>query len=167
MLAYRNQAGVESGEWYGLSCRIIGSTVINPYAVEKTPIQHITYVKTSWSTLKRKMASPPKKRNRERCSSVGSPSTAHGICILSTPSAKNARIRARISGLHLVRRARRRYRRAHCCNDVAHKAQLKLMTKLKNQREFTKTAYLGGENEGGLATGEGVDEGVTFGSART
>jgi hypothetical protein len=41
------------------------------------------------------------------------------------------------------------------------------MTKLKNQREFTKTAYLGGENEGGLATEEGVDERVAFGSART
>jgi hypothetical protein len=41
------------------------------------------------------------------------------------------------------------------------------MTKLKNQKEFTQTAFLEGENEGGLATGEGVDERVTFGSART
>jgi hypothetical protein len=41
------------------------------------------------------------------------------------------------------------------------------MTKLKNQKEFTQTAYLEGENEGGLAIGEGVDECVTFRSART
>jgi hypothetical protein len=41
------------------------------------------------------------------------------------------------------------------------------MTKLKNQREFTKTAFLEGENEGGLVTGKEVDELVTFGSART
>src|SRR6266852_5843540 len=158
MLAYRNQAGVESGEWYGLSCRIIGSSVINPYTIEKSPIHQNTEPKTLRSTLNRKMASPPKKRNSERCSSIGSPSTAHGICILSTPSAKNARFRARFSGLHREGCARRRYRRAHCCNDVAHKAQLRLMTKLKNQREFTQTAYLEGENGGGVATGGGVDE---------
>jgi hypothetical protein len=41
------------------------------------------------------------------------------------------------------------------------------MTKLKNQSELTQTAYLGGVNRGGLATGEGMDERVTFGSART
>ena len=41
------------------------------------------------------------------------------------------------------------------------------MTRLKNQKEFTKTAFLEGENEGGLAAGEGVDERVAFGSART
>jgi hypothetical protein len=41
------------------------------------------------------------------------------------------------------------------------------MTKLKNQRVFTQTAYLEGENEGGLATGEGMGERVVFGSART
>jgi hypothetical protein len=39
------------------------------------------------------------------------------------------------------------------------------MTRLKNQREFTQMEYLGGENEGGLTTGEDVV--VTFGSART
>jgi hypothetical protein len=50
---------------------------------------------------------------------------------------------------------------------VAHIAQLRLMTKLKNQRVFTRTAYLDGENEDGSATGERVDERVTFGSART
>jgi hypothetical protein len=41
------------------------------------------------------------------------------------------------------------------------------MTRLRNQKEFTQTAFLEGENEGGLATGEGMDERVTFGSART
>jgi hypothetical protein len=40
------------------------------------------------------------------------------------------------------------------------------MTKLKNQSEFTQTAYLGGEN-GGLAMGEEMDACVMFGSART
>src|SRR6266705_934975 len=110
MLAYRDHDGVESGEWYGLSCRIIGSTVINPYTIKKSPIHQITNLNTSRSTLNRKMASPQKKRNSERCSTIGNPSTAHGICILSTPAAKNA---------------------------------------------------------GGLATGEGMDDRVAFGSART
>jgi len=41
------------------------------------------------------------------------------------------------------------------------------MTRLKNQSEFTQAAYLGGENGGGIATGEGMDERVAFGSART
>ena len=41
------------------------------------------------------------------------------------------------------------------------------MTKLKNQSEFTQTAYLGGENGGGLAKGEGIGARVAFGSART
>jgi hypothetical protein len=50
---------------------------------------------------------------------------------------------------------------------VAHKAQVRLITKLKNQKEFTQTAYLEGENDGGLAIGEGMDEYVTVGSART
>jgi hypothetical protein len=39
------------------------------------------------------------------------------------------------------------------------------MTKLKNQREFTQMAYLGGENGGGLA--RGMDARVAFGSAKT
>jgi hypothetical protein len=41
------------------------------------------------------------------------------------------------------------------------------MTKLKNQREFTQMAYFGGENGGGLGTGEGMDERGAFGLART
>ena len=47
------------------------------------------------------------------------------------------------------------YRRAHCCKDVANRAHETLMTKLKNHNEFTQMAYLGGENGGGLAEGEG------------
>jgi hypothetical protein len=41
------------------------------------------------------------------------------------------------------------------------------MTRLKNQREFTQMADLEGENGGSVATGKGVDEFVTLGSART
>ena len=33
---------------------------------------------------------------------------------------------------------------------------MRLITKLKNQSEFTQTAYLGGENEAGIAMVEGV-----------
>ena len=57
------------------------------------------------------------------------------------------------------------YRRDHCCSDVANSAHVRLITKLKNQSEFTQMAYLGGENWGGLARGEmGVC--VAFGLAR-
>jgi hypothetical protein len=41
------------------------------------------------------------------------------------------------------------------------------MTRLKNQSEFTQTAYLGGENGGGLEIGDGMEARVEFGSART
>ena len=68
--------------------------------------------------------------------------TAHGIFILSIPLAKNAPIRPRW-----------RYQRAHCCSDVAHKIQLRLITRLKNEREFIQTTYLGGENEGRFGDG--------------
>jgi hypothetical protein len=37
--------------------------------------------------------------------------------------------------------------------NTSHEAQLRLITKLKNQRVFTQMAYLGGENGGGMATG--------------
>jgi hypothetical protein len=36
-------------------------------------------------------------------------------------------------------------------------AHVRLITKLKNQSEFTQRAYPGGEKVGGLNTGEGVD----------
>lgn len=51
------------------------------------------------------------------------------------------------------------YRRAHCCNDVAKRAHVRLMTKLKDQSEFTQTAYVGGENWGGVETVEGMEVG--------
>ena len=43
-----------------------------------------------------------------------------------------------------------------------------LITKLKNQSELTQTAYVGGENGGGLRTVEPMDErgDVKFGSAK-
>jgi hypothetical protein len=44
-----------------------------------------------------------------------------------------------------------RYRRAHCCNNVAKSAHVRLMTKLRNHSELTQIAYLGGENGGGVA----------------
>ena len=59
------------------------------------------------------------------------------------------------------------YRRAHCCIDVANSAQIRLSTKLKSHSEFTQMAYVGGENGGGLAKGEGTELRVTFGSARS
>ena len=40
--------------------------------------------------------------------------------------------------------------RVHCCMDVAIIAHVKLTTKLKNQRVFTRTAYAGRENGGGV-----------------
>jgi len=42
-----------------------------------------------------------------------------------------------------------RYRRAHCCKDVANIAHVRLIAKLKNQSEFTQMAYLGGKKSGG------------------
>jgi len=41
---------------------------------------------------------------------------------------------------------------------VASIAYVMLITKLKNQSEFTHTAYLGGENAGDFATMEGIEE---------
>jgi hypothetical protein len=41
------------------------------------------------------------------------------------------------------------------------------MTKLKDQSEFTQTAYVGGENWGGVETVEGMEVGgMVFESAR-
>ena len=42
-----------------------------------------------------------------------------------------------------------RYKRAHCCNKIANRAHVILMTRLKNQSELTQTADAGGENAGG------------------
>jgi hypothetical protein len=43
------------------------------------------------------------------------------------------------------------YRRAHCRTNVGAVAPIRLITKLKNQSEFTQIAYVGGENVGGIA----------------
>jgi hypothetical protein len=59
------------------------------------------------------------------------------------------------------------YRRVHCCIRVASKALVMLMAKLENQSRFTQTAYLGGENGGGLDSVEEIDARDTFGSARS
>src|SRR5260370_22670877 len=48
------------------------------------------------------------------------------------------------------------YRRAHGGDDDGYSAHVRLMRRLKNHIELTHMAYLGGENRGGVATGEGV-----------
>lgn len=47
------------------------------------------------------------------------------------------------------------YRRAHFCMNVANIAQVRLISTLKNQSEFTHMAELGGENVESLAAGKG------------
>jgi hypothetical protein len=42
-----------------------------------------------------------------------------------------------------------RYRRAHCCSNVASRAQVILITKLRNQSALTQMAKFGGVNGGG------------------
>jgi hypothetical protein len=49
------------------------------------------------------------------------------------------------------------YRCAQCRIDVASVALVRLISKLKNQSEFTQIAYRGGENTGGEVKGDGVD----------
>lgn len=66
------------------------------------------------------------------------------------PSAKNARIRARLWGLCRGCVVTRTYRRAHCCNEVASRAQVRLITRLENQSELYQIADLGGLNVEGL-----------------
>jgi hypothetical protein len=60
--------------------------------------------------------------------------------------------------------------RDHCCNDIAKSAYVRLITRLKNQSEFTQMAYLGGENGArvGMERVEGVGVGgrAAFGLAR-
>ena len=60
-----------------------------------------------------------------------------------------------------------RYRRAHCCNNVASRAHVRLIAKLRNHKELTQIAYFGGEKGGGLAGVARIDERDTFGSARS
>ena len=140
--------------------------VKHEYMTEKSKIHHITEVKTVWFILKRKMRRPIKKRNREKCSIVGNPSTATEIRDLSTPSAKNVRIRARFSGLHRGGRVTLTYRRDQWCIRVANRAQVRLITRLKDQREFTQTAYFEGEKGGGFVTVGGMGARGRFGSVK-
>ena len=143
-------------------------TVMDPYTNKKRVIHDVMGMKTVWLTLNEKTRTPAKKRKGERCSRAGNVSTANGTRILSTPLEKNARIRARFSGLDRGGWVIPTYRCDHCRNIVANRPQVRLITKLKNQSEFTQTAYVGGENGGGIATAEGMEVRgtVTFGSAR-
>jgi hypothetical protein len=59
------------------------------------------------------------------------------------------------------------YRRAHCCNNVASRALVRLIAKLRNQSELTQTADFGGVNGGGLAGVARIDARDMFGSARS
>ncbi len=95
---------------------------------------------------------------------AGNASTIKETRILSTPLAKNARIRARFSRGHRAGWVIPTYRRAHCRNKVAKRPQERLMTKLINQSEFTQMACPGGEKVGGIAAVEGSE---VLGSART
>jgi hypothetical protein len=47
------------------------------------------------------------------------------------------------------------YRRAHFCMNVAHIAQVRLISTLKNHSEFTHMEELGGENVEALVAGDG------------
>jgi hypothetical protein len=49
------------------------------------------------------------------------------------------------------------YRRAHCCRNVARRPHVRLMLKLRNQREFKQMAKRGGENGCGLMSNEGIE----------
>ena len=80
---------------------------------------------------------------------VGNISATLEMWDLLTPWAKNARIRARSCGGHRGGRIILRYRRAHCCNNVASIAHVRLMFKLKNQSEFTQMEDIGVEKGGG------------------
>lgn len=130
--------------------------VTHPYTVVQSPTHQTTAEKTVRWRLNRNMRRPVKNRKRERCSRVGNTSTAQGRCKFSTPSAKKARIRARLCGLYR-REVLLMYRRAHCCSNVARRPHVRLMLKLKNQSEFTQIAKLGGVNGGGLASKGGID----------
>ena len=59
------------------------------------------------------------------------------------------------------------YRRAHCCSNVASRAHVRLITKLSDQSELTKTADFGAEKGGGCAGVARIDVRDTFGLARS
>jgi hypothetical protein len=49
------------------------------------------------------------------------------------------------------------YRCTQCCTSDENTAPVRLISKLKNQSEFTQIAYRGGENPGGVAKGYDVE----------
>src|SRR6266576_2083318 len=101
------------------------------------------------------MRVPIKNRKREMCSKVGNASIVQETCHLSTPSEKNARSRARLCGLYRDGCVILMYRRAHFCTNAANIAEVRLISMLKNQSEFTHMAELAGENVEALAAGKG------------
>jgi hypothetical protein len=141
--------------------------VMHRYRPAQMPSHDMTTLKTVWLMLNKYIARPAKKSDKERCKRMGKDSTARGRWSLSMPSEKNARIWTRLCGLYdgwvtFI------YRRAHFWSNVAKSAQVRLMTKLRNQRELTQTAYLGGVNGmDGSGSMEGMRMWVPFESARS
>jgi hypothetical protein len=124
------------------------------YAAPQVPTHDRTAMKTVWLIPNRKTGRPVKNRNTDKWRSPGSASTTQGRCSLSTPFAKYARIRARLSRLRRIP-VTRRYRRAHCCNNVAKSAHVRLMMRLKNHRTLTQMADEDGLNLDGSERVEG------------
>jgi hypothetical protein len=132
-----------------VSGRRIGIMIMPMYASKQIPTLETTTVNTVWFKLDKNTQRPAKNRNTERCRNVGINSTTNRSRDLLRPSAKNARIRAclcRLSGSSLA--VTLTYRCAHCCTNVADRAQVILITKLKNQSELTHTACFGTEKSG-------------------
>src|SRR5713101_9875584 len=89
----------ERGEGKGWFLWMIGKTVSCAYKTKQNPIQAVTTLKIVRLTPNKYTERPAKKRKREIWSSTGITSMVTGICHASTPSLKNARIRARLWGL--------------------------------------------------------------------
>ena len=113
-----------------------------------------TAMKTGRLIPNRKIGRPAKNRDTDAWRSPGSASTTVGRYNFSTPSAKYARIRARLSRLACVR-VTRRYRRAHCCNKVAKSAHVRLIMRLRNHSTLTQMADKDGLNWDGSESVEG------------
>ena len=72
--------------------------VMHPYRAAQRLTHDSTNLKHMRSMLQRNTTRPAKNRNRERWRSVGKASTVHGRRHFSTPSAKNAWMRAHLCG---------------------------------------------------------------------
>src|SRR5712671_6063221 len=114
--------------------------------------------------LKRKSTSPAQNRRSDACRSTGSTSAAAGSANLSTPSVKNARIRACFEGPYGPS-ATRTYLWVHCCMSVAHSAQAKLRIRLVNHKVFTRTAEAVGWKADWPTAVNGAERDVPLGSA--